>query len=120
MNRMIITVTDTRMTIKCKTDDKIKDFIKNSHNQEVEVYDCKRDITYKFKTLHHPDINKTGKRTFTIYIDGVEDEWTVPIGGGWVTCFTRDEIENLIPRIDEALHMLIDKVENKLFWILDF
>lgn len=120
MNKMIITITDRNMTIKCNTTDKIKDYIKKSDKGEVEVYDSKKRITYKFKTMHHPDIYKSGKDTIIIYIDGVVDEWIVPLFGGTPSYFTRNEIEELIPRIDEALHMLVDKVENKLFYILEF
>lgn len=120
MNKMIITITDRNMTIKCNTTDKIKDYIKKSGKGEVEVYDFTRRITYKFKTMHHPDIYKSGMNTIIIYIDGVVDEWTTPLVADTPGYFTRNEIEELIPRIDEALHMLADKVENKLFYILEF
>lgn len=120
MNKMIITITDKNMTIKCNTTDKIKDYIKKSDKGEVEVYDLIRCTTYKFRTVHHPDIYKAGNNTIIIYIDGIVDEWTVPLFGGTTSYFTRNEIEELIPRIDEALHMLADKVENKSFYIFEF
>ena len=120
MNKMIITVTDRDMTIKCNTTDKIKDYIRNSDKGEVEVYDYKRCITYKFKTVHHPDIYKAGKNTIIIYIDGVTDEWTVPLFGDVLSYFTREEIERLIPAIKEALQMLKDKVYNTQHYIIEF
>ena len=120
MNKMIITVTDRDMTINCKTTDKIKDYIKKSDKREVEVYDYKRCVTYKFKTMHHPDIYKLGTDKIMIYIDGIRDEWTVPLADNIPGYFTRAEIEELIPHINEALNMLVDKVENKKFYILEF
>lgn len=120
MNKMIITATNRDMTIKCNTADKIKDYIKQSDKKEVEVYDHIRCITYKFKTQHHPDIYKAGKNTIIIYIDGVVDEWTVPLFGGVLSYFTRDEVEYLIPSIKEALQMLKDKVYNTQHYIIEF
>lgn len=120
MNKMIITVTNKDMTIKCNTTDKIKDYIKKSDKGEVEVYDYKRCITYKFKTMHHPDIYKEEKNTIIIYIDGIVDECIVNFDDNIPSYFTRNEIENLIPSINEALNMLVDKVENKKFYILEF
>ena len=120
MNKMIITVTNRDMTIKCITTDKIKDYIKKSDKGEVEVYDYKSCITYKFKTMHHPDIYKVDKNTIAIYIDGIVNEWTVDLSNNIPSYFTRNEIEELIPCINEALNMLVDKIENKKFYIIEF
>lgn len=120
MNKMIITVTDRDMTIKCNTTDKIKDYIKKSDKGEVIVYDRKRCTTYIFRTMQHPDIYKVKKNKIIIYIDGIIDEWTVTLTDNLPSYFTRDEIEELIPHINEALNMLVDKVENKIHWVLDF
>lgn len=120
VNKMIITVTDRDMTIKCHTTDKIKDYIKKSDNGEVEVYDYKRCITYKFKSLHHPDIYKLGNNTIIIYIDGIVDEWTMTLSDNLSGYFSRKEVEELIPCIKEALNMLVDKIENKKFYIIEF
>lgn len=120
MNKMIITVTNRDMTIKCNTTDEIKDYIKKSDKGEVEVYDYKRCVTYKFRTVHHPDIYKAGKNTIIIYIDGIVDEWNVNLVDNVPSYFTRNEIEELIPYINEALNMLADKVDNKKFYIIEF
>lgn len=120
MNKMIITVTNRDMTIKCNTTDEIKDYIKKSDKGEVEVYDYKRCVTYKFRTVHHPDIYKAGKNTIIIYIDGIVDEWNVNLVDNVPSYFTRNEIEELIPYINEALNMLADKVDNKKLYIIEF
>lgn len=121
MNKMIITVTDRDMTIKCNTTDKIKDYIKKSDGERVEVYDYKRCIRYIFRTMHHPDIYKSEKNTINIYIDGIVDEWTINLADKPSRYyFMRNEIEELIPHINEALNILADKVENKKFYILEF
>lgn len=120
MNIMIITVTDRDMTIKCRTTDKIKDYIKKSDNGEVEVYDYKSRITYKFKVLHHPEIYKVENNTIVIYIDGIVNEWKTNFVDNSSTYFTRNEIEELIPHINEALNMLVDKIENKKYYIIEF
>lgn len=120
MNIMTIIVTDRDMTIKCRTTDKIKDYIKKSDNGEVEVYDYKRRITYKFKVLHHPEIYKVENNTIVIYIDGIVNEWKTNFVDNSSMYFTRNEIEELIPNINEALNMLVDKIENKKYYILEF
>ena len=121
MNKMIITVTGRDVTIKFNTTDEIKDYIKKSDKKAVEVYDYKRCIRYIFKTMHHPDIYKAENNTIIIYIDGVVDEWTVNLADEPSRYyFMRNEIEELIPLINEALNMLVDKVENKKFYIIEF
>lgn len=121
MNKMIITVTDRDMTIKCNTTDKIKDYIKKSDGERVEVYDYKRCIRYIFRTVHHPDIYKSEKNTINIYIDGIVDEWRINlVDKPSRYYFMKNEIEGLIPHINEALNILADKVENKKFYILEF
>ena len=120
VNKMIITVTDRDMTIKCRTTDKIKDYIQKSDYGEVEVYDYKRCITFKFKSIHHPEIHKLENNTIIIYIDGIVDEWVMTLADNSSNYFSRKEIEELIPCINEALNMLVDKVENKKFYIIEF
>lgn len=118
MNKMMITVTDRDINIKCRTDDEIKDYIKSQPDSQVIIKTIKSDTKFYIRTMHHPELYKLydGIR---LYIDGATDEWTFPlrkIGGE----FTREEIERLIPSIKEALQMLEDKVYNTQHYIIEF
>ena len=48
------------------------------------------------------------------------NEWTVNLADNIPSYFTRNEIEELIPHINEALNMPVDKIENKKYYILEF
>ena len=37
MNRILLTITDRYMNMKCKTDDEIKEYIKKQPNEEVII-----------------------------------------------------------------------------------
>lgn len=118
MNKMLITVTDKYVNMKCRTNDEIKDYIKSQPNRQVFIETIKSNTKFYIRTMHHPELYKLcdGIR---LYIDGTTDEWTFPlrkIGGE----FTREEIERLIPSIKEALQMLTDKVYNTQNYIIEF
>ena len=118
MNKMMITVTDKYINIKCKTDDEIKDYIKSQPNSQVFIKTIKSNTKVYIRTMHHPELYEIfdGIR---LYIDGETDEWTFPLVG--ITGqSTREEIERLIPSITEALQMLKDKVYNAQHYIIEF
>lgn len=118
MNKMMITVTDRYINIKCRTDDETKDYIKSQPDSQVIIKTLKSDTKFYIRTMHHPDLYKCcdGIR---LYIDGVTDEWTFSLGE--ITGqFTRKEVERLIPSIKEALQMLKDKVYNTQHYIIEF
>lgn len=118
MNKMMITVTDRYINMKCRTDDEIKDYIKSQQDSQVIIKTTKSNTEFCIRTMHHPELYKfcNGIR---LYIDGVTDEWTFPLGE--ITGqFTRGEIERLIPSIEEALKMLEDKVYNTKHYIIEF
>ena len=119
MNRMLITVTNKYMTIKCNTEEEVKKYIANSFDSEVVIYEPKMDITYIFRTMHHPNIYKVSKKEVKVYIDGITDEGAVPLAKT-AGQFSRDEIESLIPSLTNALHTLIDKVNNVQNYIIEF
>lgn len=118
MNKMMITVTNRYVNIKCKTDDEIKDYIKSQPDSEVIIKTIKSDTEFHIRTMHHPQLSKfcNGIR---LYIDGVTNEWTIPLGEMELE-FTRREVESLIPSIKEALQMLADKVYNTQHYIIEF
>ena len=118
MNQIIITLTDRCVNIKCRTDDEIKEYIKSQPNNEVVIETIKSNTKFYIRTMHHPELYKICDE-IRLYIDGVTDEWTFPIGK--ITGqFTREEIERLIPSIKEALQMLKDKVYNTQHYIIEF
>ena len=119
MNKMMITVTDRYINMKCKTDDEIKDYIKSQPDSQVIIKTIKSDIKFYIRTMHHPELYKICDE-IRLYIDGVTDEWTVPLFGDVLSYFTREEIERLIPAIKEALQMLKDKVYNTQHYIIEF
>ena len=118
MNKMMITVTDKYINMKCKTDDKIKDYIKSQPDSQVIIKTVKSDTEFCIRTMHHPDLYKVCNK-IRLYIDGVTDEWTSPLGETTEE-FAREEVERLIPSIKEALQMLIDKVYNTQHYIIEF
>lgn len=118
MNKMLITVTNKYVNMKCRTNDEIKDYIKSQPNSQVLIETIKSNTKFYIKTMHHPELYKfcDGIR---LYIDGETDEWTFPLGE--ITGqFTRREFERLIPSIKEALQMLEDKVYNTQHYIIEF
>ena len=118
MDKMMITVTDRYINIKCRTDDEIKEYIKSQPNNEVVIETIKSQVKFYIRTMHHPELYKICDE-IRLYIDGVTDEWTFPLGE--ITGqFTREEIERLIPAIKEALQMLKDKVYNTQHYIIEF
>ena len=118
MNKMMITVTDKYINIKCRTDDEIKDYIKSQPDSQVFIETIKSNTKFYIRTMHHPELYKFGN-IIRLYIDGVTDEWTFPLGET-TGQFTREEIESLIPSIKEALQMLKDKVYNTQHYIIEF
>ena len=118
MNQMIITLTDRCVNIKCRTDDEIKEYIKSQPNNEVVIETIKSNTKFYIRTMHHPELYKICDE-IRLYIDGVTDEWTFPLGKT-TGQFTREEIERLIPSIKEALQMLKDKVYNTQHYIIEF
>ena len=114
MNKMLITVTNKNINMKCKTDDEIKDYIKSQPNRQVFIETTKSNTKFYIKTMHHPELYKICDE-IRLYIDGVTDEWTFQLEQ-----FTREEIERLIPSIKEALQMLKDKVYNTQHYIIEF
>ena len=118
MNKIMITVTNKYINIKCRTDDEIKDYIKSQPNSQVCIETIKSNTKFYIKSMHHPELYKIydGIR---LYIDGETDEWTFPLGK-LTGQFTREEIEHLIPAIKEALQMLKDKVYNTQHYIIEF
>ena len=118
MNKIMITVTNKYINMKCKTDDEIKDYIKSQPNSQVFIETIKSNIKFRIRTMHHPELYKS-RDEIRLYIDGEIDEWTFPLGE--ITGqFTREEIERLIPTIKEALQMLKDKVYNTQHYIIEF
>lgn len=118
MNKMLITVTNKYVNMKCRTNDEIKDYIKSQPNSQVLIETIKSNTKFYIRTMHHPELYKScdGIR---LYIDGEKDEWTFPLGE--ITGqFTRREFECLIPSIKEALQMLEDKVYNTQHYIIEF
>ena len=118
MNQMIITLTDRCVNIKCRTDDEIKKYIKNQPNNEVVIETIKSNTKFYIRTMHHPELYKICDE-IRLYIDGVTDEWTFPLGKT-TGQFTREEFERLIPSIKEALQILKDKVYNAQHYIIEF
>ncbi len=118
MNKMMITVTDKYMNIKCKTDDEIKDYIKSQPDGQVIIKTIKSDTEFHIRTMYHPQLTKLCDGIL-LYIDGETDEYTYPLGKMAVEC-TRKEVERLIPSITEALQMLKDKVYNVQHYIIEF
>ena len=118
MNKMMITVTDRYINIKCRTDDEIKEYIKSQPDSQVIIKTIKSDTEFHIRTTHHPELSKfcNGIR---LYIDGETDEWTFSLEE-LEGQFTREEIERLIPAIKEALQMLKDKVYNTQHYIIEF
>lgn len=118
MNKIMITVTNKYINMKCKTDNEIKDYIKSQPNSQVLIETIKSNIKFYIRTMHHPEIYKVCNG-IRLYIDGETDEWTFPLGE--ITGqFTREEIERLIPSIKDALQMLKDKVYNTQHYIIEF
>lgn len=118
MNKMMITVTNRYINIKCRTDDEIKDYIKSKPDSQVIIKTLKSNIKFYIRTMHHPEFYKA-RDGIRLYIDGETDEWTFPLSE--ITGqFTRGEIEYLIPSIEEALQMLKDKVYNTQHYIIEF
>ena len=118
MNKMMITVTNRYINIKCRTDDEIKDYIKSQPDSQVIIKTLKSNIKFYIRTMHHPEFYKA-RDGIRLYIDGETDEWTFSLGE--ITGqFTRREIERLIPSIEEALQMLKDKVYNTQNYIIEF
>ena len=118
MNKMMITVTDRYINIKCRTDDEIKDYIKSQPDSQVNIKTIKSDTEFHIRTMHHPELSKV-YNGIRLYIDGVTDEWTFSLGET-AGQFTRGEVERLIPSIKEALQMLKDKVYNTQHYIIEF
>ena len=118
MNKVMITVTNKNINMKCRTDDEIKDYIKSQSDSQVIIKTPKSNIKFYIRTMHHPEFYKfcDGIR---LYIDGETDEWTFSLGE-MAGQFTRREIERLIPSIKEALQMLVDKVYNTQHYIIEF
>ena len=118
MNKMMITVTDRYINMKCKTDDEIKDYIKSQPDSQVIIKTIKSDTKFYIRVMHHPVLYKICDE-IRLYIDGETDEWTFPLGET-MGQFTREEIERLIPSIKEALQTLKDKVYNTQHYIIEF
>ena len=118
MNKMMITVTNKYINIKCKTDDEIKEYIKSQSDSQIIIKTPKSNTKFCIRTMHHPELAKF-RGGILLYIDGIIDEWTFSLGE--ITGqFTREEIERLIPSIKEALQMLKDKVYNTQHYIIEF
>ena len=118
MNKIMITVTNKYINMKCRTDDEIKDYIKSQPGSQVFIETTKSNTKFYIRTMHHPELYKFGN-VIRLYIDGVTDEWSFPLGET-TGQFTREEIESLIPSIKEALQMLKDKVYNTQHYIIEF
>lgn len=118
MNKIMITVTNKHINMKCRTDDEIKDYIKSQPDSQVFIETIKSNTKFYIRTMHHPELYRFGDK-IRLYIDGVTDEWTFPLGET-TGQFTREEIERLIPSIKEALQMLKDKVYNTQHYIIEF
>ena len=118
MNKIMITVTNKYINMKCKTDDEIKDYIKSQPNSQVFIETIKSNTKFCIRTMHHPELYNF-RDEIRLYIDGITDEWTFPLGET-LGQFTREEIEHLIPAIKEALQMLKDKVYNTQNYIIEF
>lgn len=118
MNKMMITVTDRYINIKCRTDDEIKDYIKSQPDSQIIIKTLKSNTKFCIRTMHHPELAKF-RGGILLYIDGITDEWAFPLGET-VGQFTREEIGRLIPAIKEALQMLKDKVYNTQHYIIEF
>ena len=118
MNKIMITVTNKYINMKCKTDDEIKDYIKSQPNSQVFIETIKSNTKFCIRTMHHPELYNF-RDEIRLYIDGTTDEWTFPLGET-LGQFTREEIERLIPAIKEALQMLKDKVYNTQHYIIEF
>ena len=118
MNKMMITITNKYINMKCKTDDEIKDYIKSQLDSQIIIKTTKSNTKFCIRTMHHPELAKF-KEGILLYIDGVTDEWTFSMEE-LEGQFTRKEIESLIPSIKEALQMLKDKVYNIQNYIIEF
>ena len=118
MNKMMITVTNKYINIKCKTDDEIKDYIKSQPDSQIIIKTHKSNTKFCIRTMHHPQLAKF-REGILLYIGGVEDEWTFSLEE-LEGQFTRKEIESLIPSIKKALQMLKDKVYNTQHYIIEF
>lgn len=118
MNKIMITVTNKYINMKCKTDDEIKDYIKSQPNSQVFIETIKLNTKFCIRTMHHPELYNF-RDEIRLYIDGTTDEWTFPLGET-LGQFTREEVERLIPSITEALQMLKDKVYNTKQYIIEF
>lgn len=118
MNKIMITVTNKYINMKCRTDDEIKDYIKSQPDSQIFIETIKSNTKFYIRTMHHPELYKFGN-VIRLYIDGVTDEWTFPLGET-TGQFTRREVERLIPSIKEALQMLKDKVYNTQHYIIEF
>ena len=118
MNKIMITVTNKYINMKCKTDDEIKDYINSQPYHQVFIENIKSNTKFYIRTMHHPELHKFCDE-IGLYIDGVTDEWTFPLGET-TGQFTREEVERLIPSIKEALQMLKDKVYNTKQYIIEF
>lgn len=118
MNKMMITVTNKYINIKCKTDDEIKDYIKSQPDSQIIIKTPKSNTKFCIRTMHHPELAKF-RGGILLYIGGVTDEWTCPLNET-IGNFTRKEIERLIPSIQEALQMLTDKVYSTQHYIIEF
>lgn len=118
MNRILLTITDRYINMKCKTDDEIKEYIKKQPNEEVIIKTIITSTEFHIRTMHHPELYKFcgGIR---LYIDGVTDEWYFPFSET-MGQLTRDEAEKLIPAIKEAMQMLGDRVYNTKKYIIEF
>lgn len=118
MNKMLITVTDKYVNMKCRTNDEIKDYIKSQPDSQVIIKTVKSDTKFCIRTMHHPELCKFCNGIL-LYIDGIKDEWTFSMEE-LTGQFTRREVERLIPSIKEALQMLTDKVYNTQHYIIEF
>ena len=118
MNKMMITVTNKYINIKCKIDDEIKDYIKSQSDSQVIIKTIKSNTKFCIRTMHHPELAKF-RGGILLYIGGVTDEWTFSLEE-LAGQFTRKEVERLIPSIKEALQMLTDKVYNTQHYIIEF
>ena len=118
MNQMIITVTDRRMNIKCRTDDEIKDYIKSQPDSQIIIKIPESNTKFCIRTMHHPELAKF-RGGILLYIDGIIDEWTFSLGE-IEGQFTREDIERLIPSIKEALQILKDRTYNTQNYIIEF
>ena len=56
MNKIMITVTNKYINMKCRTDDEIKDYIKSQPNSQVIIKTIKSNTEFYIRTMHHPEL----------------------------------------------------------------